>query len=57
MDTYFGNFTWPGLTVACPICKRAAGAICCDPRGNGRWGKPHQTRLKLEQSTIPAGAA
>ena len=35
------------LTVTCPFCNRPPGAICADPRGNGRWGNPHIARKKL----------
>lgn len=35
------------LRVACPVCGRQPQEICKDPRGNGRWGKPHNTRISL----------
>ena len=44
----------PALLATCPICKRPRGAICCDPRGNGRWGDPHRSRLKAALA-LPQG--
>ena len=40
------------LRVKCPVCGRYAGMICVDPRGNGRWGRPHKTRAKLALKSI-----
>jgi hypothetical protein len=34
------------LSVACPVCKRQLGEICKNPQGNGRWGRPHKTRMR-----------
>lgn len=43
----------PALLVECPICRRDKGAICVDCRGNGRWGRPHKTRLNTALALPP----